>query len=161
MVARIASNSIVRYGRALLVTVNGLALLLMTLFTTLDVVARYFFNSPLESGVELVRLTMAIMIFAGLPVATARREHVTVGLMENVFRGKVAIFRQFVVDLIGASLLSALALYVWFHAERLARFGETMMFLDVMVAPFAYLIAFFTGLSALILFFLAMYREDR
>ncbi len=123
----------------------------MTAITTLDVAARYFFDAPLSTAVELVRLSLLTMVFAGLPIATARREHVTVGLLDSLFTGRLARIRQVMIDLIGTIVLAGLAVYAWLHAARLARAGETMMFLDIPVAPFAFGAAVLAGLSALVL----------
>jgi len=58
----------------------SLMFLLMAM-TCVDVAGRYFFNRPLPGGLELTEITMVLLVFAGLPIVTTAREHVTVDIV--------------------------------------------------------------------------------
>ena len=57
--------------------VAAFLLLGLMLLTAVDVVSRYVFNWPLRGAFELTELGLLVLIFAGLPLASRRGEHVT------------------------------------------------------------------------------------
>ena len=69
----------------LLETLTGLALLAMLALTVADVFGRYLVNRPVPGVTELVQYTMVLLVFAGLPIVTHRRAHISVSLMDNAF----------------------------------------------------------------------------
>ena len=50
--------------------------------TCIDVVGRYFLNSPLDGATELTQLMMGLIVFAILPTVCYREEHVSVDLLD-------------------------------------------------------------------------------
>lgn len=52
---------------------RGLTLFALMVVTSVDVVGRYFFNSPRPGAVELARLMLATLVFLAFPVVTWRR----------------------------------------------------------------------------------------
>ena len=75
------------FGRAvgrfsdLLVNISSLLLLLLTLLVTLDVVMRYFFNSPMLFAAETSEFMMAALIFFGFADTFRKKGHVRVELV--------------------------------------------------------------------------------
>lgn len=64
--------------------VNGLLVLnlaFMVALTFVDVLGRRLFNTPVFGANDLTEHLMAIIIFSGLPVLTARRAHLSVDLL--------------------------------------------------------------------------------
>ncbi|MCF8106083.1 MAG: TRAP transporter small permease [Desulfohalobiaceae bacterium] len=72
-----------------LVFISGLTLLLMTILITLDVVLRYFFNSPLLFASELSEFMMATLIFFALAYTFQHRDHVRVELLVRTLRPSI------------------------------------------------------------------------
>ena len=54
----------------------GLVLLWIVIITCVDVVGRYFFNSPLYAGAEIIKVSMAGVIFFSLPYMFFKNEHI-------------------------------------------------------------------------------------
>lgn len=127
--------------RGLLLATNAGALLAMALITSLDVIGRYVANVPLPAAYEWVQLAMAVMVFAGLPIATAQREHVTVGLLEGALPPLAARLRRLLVDLLSAAFLAALGVYLALLAVRFARSAESLMLTGIPLAPLAWAMA--------------------
>ena len=58
----------------------GIVLLWIVLVTCVDVIGRYFFNSPLYAGAEIIQVSMAGVIFFSLPYMFFKNEHIIVDL---------------------------------------------------------------------------------
>ncbi len=56
----------------------GSVLLWIVLVTCVDVIGRYFFNSPLYAGAEIIQVSMAGVIFLSLPYMLFKNEHIIV-----------------------------------------------------------------------------------
>ena len=70
----------------------------MVILTSIDVVGRYFFLTPLLGAHEMITLAMGIMIFLGMPLVTASREHLTVDLARSLLNQKGKRIQQIFVD---------------------------------------------------------------
>lgn len=132
---------------SLIAAIMLLAIMSLTFF---DVVGRYLLSQPIPGSYELVALGLGILVFAGMPIITLRREHLTVGLFENAFAGPVKPLVQTVIDLIGFAILSLYAWRIWAQASFIGRTGEVMATTGISVAPFAYFMSAMAGLSALL-----------
>ena len=62
-----------RAGR-ILEAIGGAMILAMMVVTAIDVAGRYFLNRPIGGAFEVTEILMGLVIFAGMPLATARRE---------------------------------------------------------------------------------------
>ncbi len=141
-------------SRALHISFGALAALLllaMTALTTLDVVGRYLFNSPVTGAFELTELMLAALIFAGLPLATERDEHVDVDLLDSFLPPNVLRSNVFFANLISASVLAVLSVQLWSRAEQLVAEGTVTNSLALPLAPVGYLMSVATAVSALLL----------
>ena len=65
----------------------GLVLLWIVLVTCVDVIGRYFFNSPLYAGAEIIQVSMAGVIFFSLPYMFFQNEHIIVDLFPVFKKG--------------------------------------------------------------------------
>ena len=129
------------------------ALLLMAMMglTTLDVVARYLFNSPVSGAFELTELMLAAPIFAGLPLATERDEHIDVDLLDAFLPPNLVRANVFFATLVSSLVLAVLASQLWQRAGQLVAEQTVTNSLAVPLAPVGYLMAVATAFSALIL----------
>ena len=67
----------------------GIVLLWIVLVTCVDVIGRYFFNSPLYAGAEIIQVSMAGVIFFSLPYMFFKNEHIIVDLFPIFKRGYI------------------------------------------------------------------------
>ncbi len=145
------SNALSRVLHASFGVLAALLLLAMTGLTTLDVVGRYLFNSPVSGAFELTELMLAALIFAGLPLATERDEHVDVDLLDSFLPPNVLRANVFFATLVSAGVLAVLGVQLWSRAAQLAAEGTVTNSLALPLAPVGYLMAIATGVSALLL----------
>lgn len=89
---------------------SAVPLALILLLTFADVLMRYLLAMPVRGSSEMIQFAMALTIFAALPVVTRQREHIVVGIISDLVRGRVRMVKLLFCD--GLSLL-ALGLMTW------------------------------------------------
>jgi TRAP-type C4-dicarboxylate transport system permease small subunit len=127
----------------------GTVLFLMMALTAVDVVGRYLFNRPFRGSLELTEILMTVMIFAGLPLVTAKGGHVTVDIADVLIPSAVKRWLGFAVHVICAFALSVLAWRLATKAMQLAAYGDTTAALLLPLWPLAWFMALGTALAAL------------
>lgn len=108
----------------LLIVLGGLVLFLMMAMTAVDVIGRYIFNAPLGFAYELTQMGMALLVLCALPSVTLRSEHVTVGLFESAFAGRVGQVRDVLVALLVVGISVFLAWRLYLLAARLLAWND-------------------------------------
>ncbi|WP_341668186.1 TRAP transporter small permease [Alcaligenes sp. SDU_A2] len=152
----VRSGGVAGVVEAILDAVCVVILILMTGITTVDVVGRYLFHSPLAGAYEASELLLGVLIFAALPRVTWHRQHLAVSLIDAWLGPFARRVQQCLIHAVSALMLAVLTVYLWGHANQLAEYGDMSNALQVPIAPFAYAIAIMTGiamLAALILVF--------
>lgn len=82
----------------------ALTLLLLVALTCVDVVGRYFFNSPLVGAVELVEICMGAITFFSFPLMFLKNDHIIVDL--------IPVFRRGYLGWVTSLVFLALTFYV-------------------------------------------------
>ncbi|MEW5423739.1 TRAP transporter small permease [Amorphus sp. 3PC139-8] len=122
----------------LLNVIAGILLFTMMLLTVVDVIGRYIFTAPVPGAFEATEVMLVLIVFVGLPIVTARNEHVSVLL----FYDRTPPFLQAILRM-GARVLMAFGLGVasWllYHkAVELTSYGDTTVILRIPLAPVAF-----------------------
>ncbi|MEO9825968.1 MAG: TRAP transporter small permease [Paracoccaceae bacterium] len=121
----------------------------MMMLTSVDVVARYVFNSPLPGAFELVQIALATLVYLAMPVATFTGSHIAVELLplpnNSVVRRSFDIF----VRLVCAVTFGYISWEVWHHAGKLMSYGQVTNSLEIPVAHVAYIVALGAGISVI------------
>jgi TRAP-type transport system small permease protein len=133
--------------------VAALTLFSLMAITCVDVVGRYFFNSPLGAATELTRMMMAIVVFCGLPVACMREEHITVDLLDAISPRGIINARQTIMNLIAAVAMAGVAYRVWILAFRAKEYGDTTEFLQISLFYITLFICIMSAVTALALLY--------
>ncbi len=152
------------FDRAVAPALGLLAAALMfclMLLTCVDVVGRYFFNSPVTGGFELTEMLLAALIFAGLPLVTLRGDHITVDLFDAVTPERVFRVQHVVATLVGAACTGFLAWRLGFRAAELASRGETTSQLGFPIAWLAWAMSLLMALTAAALIVVAFRPPQR
>ncbi|MCC6211540.1 MAG: TRAP transporter small permease [Burkholderiales bacterium] len=119
---------------------GGLMFLLMAL-TCVDVAGRYFLKIPVRGGLELTEILMTLIVFAGLPLVTARHEHVTVDFLDAFLPEPLKRVLGWAIDALGMTCLTVAAWQLWVRAARAAAAGDTTAQLKIAIAPVIYLMS--------------------
>jgi TRAP-type C4-dicarboxylate transport system permease small subunit len=126
----------------------------MMVLTCADVIGRYFFNRPVQGGLELTEMLLAATIFSAMPLVTLREEHVVIDLLDNVSPEWWIRAEHVAACLIGAFALGVLTWRLWLRGDQLQT-GETTAVLRIPVAPFAYAMSLLVAANIPILLALA------
>jgi len=136
---------------------SALVLFTMMVVTVVDVVGRYFFNSPLPGAAELNEIGLGLLVFAALPLITARGGHVTIDLLSNLAdklgTHKAALFQrvqEVCVHAVSAALLAIITWRLAFQTERMAGYGDSTSFLGIPLAPVGGFMTVCAGLAAVV-----------
>lgn len=78
------TGDIVGGASRLLANVSSVALLVMTLWTIVDIVTRYALAKPLSGSIDLVESTLVLVVFLALPECFRRQEQITVDVLDHV-----------------------------------------------------------------------------
>ena len=113
----------------------------MVLVTCIDVIGRYFFAAPLLGAHEMITLAMGIMIYLGMPLVTASREHLVVDLAGSVLSSTGKRIQQIIVNAIAALTFILFSYLLLFHGIGLAEDLMVTEDFEIEQAPIAYLMA--------------------
>jgi len=149
--ASLRQPSIWHYIAVIPTWIACIALFFLMGMTFLDVILRSAFNAPLQYGTELTRLSMAIIVFASLPIVSWKGTHIIVDLMDPLFSRGAARVRDVVIDLLVGIVLFWPAMRVWELAERARSFGDVTEYMNMPQFLPGWFIAFFTFITAITL----------
>src|SRR4051812_19116797 len=93
----------------LLTGVAGAALIVMTLWTVVDVATRYLLAKPLRGSIDLVESTLVLVVFLALPECFARNEQITVDIVDHVAGERAVRWLQLFAGFAAAAFLLILA----------------------------------------------------
>jgi TRAP-type C4-dicarboxylate transport system permease small subunit len=126
----VPSTDLGRPGRALS-TLAGTMIFIMMVVTTVDVIGRDVFNLPLFGAFEMTEILMGLVIFAGMPLTTAVREHITVNFLESVVSWRVRCIQAALGDVLCAAVAAVMAWRIHLRGLDLIAAHETTMMLGV------------------------------
>ncbi len=112
-----------------------LLLIGLTLLTSVDVVARYWFNSPVNGAFELTQLMLAALIFVALPLTTAARQHIEVDLLANMLGKWADKATALFAGVASMLVLLALSWRLAHHTLKLAEDGAVTNSLELPLFP--------------------------
>lgn len=127
----------------------GVILLLLMAFTTLDVVMRYFFNSPFRGSLEATEFSMAVIVFLGIAYCGLAGGHIGVDLLEKWLDKPSMRFIPVLVNLVGAALFGLIAVTV--VNETVDAWKQVSNMLRMPHWPFRLVVAFGSALYAIVL----------
>ncbi|MBW2368280.1 MAG: TRAP transporter large permease subunit, partial [Deltaproteobacteria bacterium] len=134
--------------------VGAVFLIGMVALSTIDVVLRYFFNSPIQGTIEIIELTMVVLVFLSIGYAQATKSHVKVEALSKFLKPR----GQLVLDSIACfNSIVLLLLVIWRSAVFAFKTPESTLSLGIPVTPFAILVPL--GCTLLVLLFIRDYLE--
>mgnify|MGYP000350826488 CR=1 FL=1 len=131
-----------------------IALFFLMMMTFADVILRSTINAPIEAATELTRMSIAVVVFASMPVLSMNGGHISVDLIDPLF-SKMGLLRirDSAMAIVCGVLLWWPANRVVDLAERSRSYGDTTEYLNWPVFYIGYFIAImtFASMVALIL----------
>jgi TRAP-type C4-dicarboxylate transport system permease small subunit len=130
----------------------------MMILTFFDVVGRYVFNAPVPGTYEFTEMAMGVLVFTGIPIVTAREQHITVVLLDPLIPKGLRRFQSAFVSLMGAGIIGIFAWRLWKMGSQLREFGDVTSNVQIPLAPFAFYMSIMAALSVMILLGLAWHH---
>ena len=138
---------------------QAVSLLLVVLLTAIvaltftDVVGRRLFNTPVFGSNDITEHLMALIIFTGLPLLTAKRGHLSIDLLDHwLLRPKWRMWHK-AVDVLIAAVLGLIAWQYFLAIHEARDISEVSPALAIPRAWMYSFIAFTTALAALLALF--------
>lgn len=134
---------------------TGLAVLIlfgMMLLTSVDVIARYVFNSPVRGAFELIEIGLAMLVYLAMPVATVTGSHIAVELLAPPRARPLRLALALTVRAAIAVTFALIAWQVWLHAQKISSYGQVTNSLEIPLGLVAFIAAFGAGLAGIAAF---------
>ena len=133
----------------------------LMILTTVDVTGRYIFDNPVPGSVEYTELGLGILVFGSLPLITTRQEHITIDILDFIFRARRKQTQQIGVNVLGFVITGFIAWRIFVKAEELAENGDLSINMQLPLAPVAYFMSVMAAISAVIMLLLAIHYIRR
>jgi TRAP-type C4-dicarboxylate transport system permease small subunit len=117
--------------------------------TFVDVVGRYFLNAPVKGSAEATELMLAVIVFAGLPLAAAAREHISIDLLDHVLTARARRLQSVFGCAVAAVVVAFVAWRLALRALELGRFNDLSSHLGLPLAWVAWFMAISSAIAAL------------
>ena len=136
----------------------AIVLLMLVLITCIDVIGRYFFNSPLTGTVELVEICMGAITFFSFPIMFMRHDHIIVDLIPYFRRGYLGWITSLVILAVTFVVALKLGDRVFDYAVRAFEDGDVTEYLTIPRYPVVGFVsaAIFTAAAISLLRFLIL-----
>jgi TRAP-type C4-dicarboxylate transport system permease small subunit len=128
-------------GLLLVVMLSAIVALTFT-----DVMGRRLFNSPVFGANDITEHLMAVIIFAGLPLLTAQRGHLSIDLFDHWLLQPKWRYWHKAVDVLIAAVLALTAWQYFLAIREASEFNEISPALGI---PRAWMYIFITATTAL------------
>jgi tripartite ATP-independent transporter DctM subunit len=131
--------------------VGTVLLVAMMLVTTIDVIGRYIFNSPLRGASEIAEFLQVIVVFFGVAYTATQKGHVAVDFLFTRLPQRGQRFLIRFVSLVSAALFAVIA---WESVAQSLVFKASMRsspVLEIPDWPFVLVVAFGSGLLSIVL----------
>lgn len=132
----------------------------MVSLTFVDVFGRRLFNTPVFGANDITEHLMALVIFAGLPLLTARRGHLSIDLLDHwMLRPGWRAWHK-AVDVLIAAVLGLMAWQYGIAVEEARLTNEVSPALTIPRAWMYVYISFTTALAAVLALFTAAPQHE-
>jgi TRAP-type C4-dicarboxylate transport system permease small subunit len=121
------------------------SLSLMVALTFVDVLGRRLLNTPVFGANDITEHLMAVIVFAGLPLLTARRGHLSIDLLDAWLMRPGLRWWHKAVDVLIAAVLGLIAWQYFLSVEEAQAISEVSPALTI---PRAWMYAFMSATSA-------------
>ncbi len=149
--APVRAGRLARVLDGLLGLVAAVLLFAMMALTFADVTGRYVFNNPVPGAFEMTEVAMGVLIFAGLPLISARDGHIAVNIADGLMSGRALRLRAFLLDLLIAACNGVLAWVLWEKGMQLVGYGDASPYLGIPIGPVMMAMAVLAWFTVLVL----------
>lgn len=151
-------KGLARWLALFLNTLASVTLFSLMIVTCIDVFGRYVFNRPLTGSTELIEMSLALLIFAVLPVISWRNEHIVVDLLDSFTPPSVHMVRNILLNIVTAIALYFIGGRILILGSRSLNYGEESEYLGIPLGWTINFIGAMCWLTAVTLLTLGIHR---
>jgi TRAP-type transport system small permease protein len=122
----------------------------MMMLTVVDVAGRYLFAAPLRPAFELTEISLALLIFCGIPVVSLHGSHVVCDLVDPMLPPVGARVLRKAADFVSGCAVGGLAMLLWGRAASIAESGDRTPVAAIQLAPLVYAMAALLVLTSVV-----------
>jgi len=130
--------------------IAGTLLTCLMLLTTVDVVMRYIFSSPIRGSFEIAEILVAVLMFSGFPLVSLNNQHVSIDLLDRFFSPTVSRILNFCAGLACMAIFAGMGLLLLRKISRMTLTGDVTIALNIPLIPFVYVMFGFLALTAFV-----------
>jgi len=119
-----------------LVAIASAALAIMMFLMATDVIGRYFFNSPLRGGLEMVEYLMALIVPLSVAYCASHRAHVVVDLVVDHLPKIVRQILNIIVTMLSIIFVALISWQSFLYIFEIRDSGLTSAVLKIPAYPF-------------------------
>lgn len=138
-------------GIQLMVAAAATALAAMMFLMAADVVGRYFFNSPIPGGLEMVEYFMAIIVPLAIAYCAIERSHVTVDLVTDKLPPALRTILRFIITLLSICFIGLISWQNFAYILETYQSNLTSAVLEIPAFPFVAATAIGMAVYALVM----------
>ena len=116
---------------SLLMYLSSAVFIALIALVAIDVIGRYLFNMPLFGSTELIEISMALLIFLSIPVATYKREHIRIALLEHILSQQTKRIIDNFITICFSGGLYLVSEKLWKLTSRFERRNSHTEFLEI------------------------------
>jgi TRAP-type transport system small permease protein len=129
---------------------SGVFMVLMSLTTFANVVARYLFNSPIQWAEEFSRYAFIWVVFLGAVVCTKQKRHIGIDSLVKVLPSHIQPWVNLAADLFTLGIMAIIVWYGWILTRGATQITATLklpQYVIYMVVPASGALGFLYSLS--------------
>ena len=130
---------------------SGIAIVVMTIIMTLDVVARYALKSGIPDTIEISSMLLGAVTVLALPSVTGRGDHIRFSVLTDILPNRAQSFSKVLTLMIAAVMFGLMTWHAIIRGIHNMRTGEFMGALQIPIWPFRMMFAFGCLLTFLVL----------
>lgn len=140
--AALPGTAVAAWTTRFLAYAAGAALLWLMLLTVVAVVMRYVFNAPILGVQDISEVSLAVVVFLGIPYCGWTGGHVAVDLIASVVGESRLRYTDALMRLLGAVLFGVVAWQAMRQGLDALEYGDATNLVDIPHHPFMFLMSF-------------------
>jgi TRAP-type C4-dicarboxylate transport system permease small subunit len=140
-----------RLAAAILTNVAAGFIFALMVLIFADVIARYALNRPIHGAFEIVEFILAIAVFVAIALVSYRNDHITVSVLDHLFRDRIRWYQQAFVLLFSAVTVGFIAYRLFASAEKMRQTGLLALMFDIQLAVIVYVMASMATVACLLI----------
>jgi len=121
---------------------SGIAIVVMTIIMTLDVVARYALKSGIPDTIEISSMLLGAVTALALASVTGREDHIRFSVVTDMFSTRAQGFARLLTLMIAVVMFGLMTWHAALRGISNLRTGEFMGSLQIPIWPFRMMFAF-------------------